>query len=144
LQHAIRLLGGSERLGALLGEVAASRALLLRLRRELPPPLSEHCLHAGLADRVLTLVADSSAWGSRLRFFAPELVKSLQEDYGPIESTRIRIQPPVRPGSSDPRASPASMSPGTVQLLRDAADGLGDTDLGRALRRLAAAGAERR
>jgi hypothetical protein len=36
------------------------------------------------------------------------------------------------------------MSPGTVQLLRNAADGLGDTDLGRALRRLAAAGAERR
>lgn len=144
-QQAFRLLRGSERMGDLISELEASRALLHRLRQELPPPLDAHCLHAGLADRVLTLVTDSSAWGSRLRFFAPELVKSLRQQYGPIESTRVRVQPPfARRVVADGNVPEATMSTDTVRLLRDAADGLGETDLGRALRRLADAGAARR
>jgi hypothetical protein len=143
-KQASRLLGASERTAALMRVIEDNRKLLRLVRKRLPPPLDAHCLHAALEDGTLTLVTDSSVWGSRLRFFAPELSGSLSPAVGPIESTRIRVQPESGPHGEPVRAgSGLRMSQETARLLREAAAAYGDSDLGRALRRLADVGAAR-
>jgi hypothetical protein len=128
----------------LLHVIESNRRLLGKVRDGLPPPLDQHCLHASMEDGVLTLVADSAVWGSRLRFFAPELTKTLRDSAGRIASTRIRIQPVASPhGNLHGPTRSLRMSKDTVKLLMDTAEGLGDTRLSRALRRLAETGAAR-
>lgn len=144
IQHASRYLGASDSVAALLTAIEQNRKLLKAVRSKLPPPLDAHCLHAGLNEGVLTLITDSPVWGSRLRFFGPELTRKLEERYGRVETCRIRVQPLcARPLPEDGGRAARRLSAGTVKLLLDAADGLGDTDLALALRRLASAGAAR-
>jgi hypothetical protein len=134
-------LRASDSAAALLAAIDGNRTLLQAVREALPPPLDAHCLFAGIADGTLTLVTDAPAWSSRLRFFAPELLSSLQCNHGPIETTRIRVQPTCAPRAPRERdGSDYRLSERTVRLLRDTAEGLGETDLARALRRLADAG----
>jgi hypothetical protein len=141
-QQASRLLHSSGRVAELLDTIESNRLLLRKVRERLPAPLDDRCLHAALEEGVLTLVTDSAVWGSRLRFFAPELIKALGNGLGRIESTRVRIQPGASPHRRDHCGTrPLKMSRETVKLLTDTAEGLGDTQLSRALRRLAETGA---
>lgn len=142
IRHACRFLAGNEKIAACLGMIERSSRLLSEARRALPPPLDEHCLHAVLDAGVLTVTTDSPAWSSRLRFFAPELVRNLQSRYGPVASCRVRVQPPA----TAPHRGPTSnykLSARTEQHLLDAAAGLDDADLAASLRRLAKAGSAR-
>jgi hypothetical protein len=120
------------------------RQVLRAVRDKLTPPLDNHCLHASLDEGKLTLVTDSPAWASRLRFFAPDLIGALGLGFGRIEECRIRVQPPRSMGQGGQglggEMNAPRLSPATARLLLDAADAQGETDLGRALRRLAVSG----
>jgi hypothetical protein len=142
IRHACRFLAGNEKIAAYLGVIERNARLLSEAKQALPPPLNAHCLHAALTARVLTLTTDSPAWSSRLRFFAPELTRSLAPQYGTIASCRVRIQPPAV--ASCPEAAPKHrLSAETKQHLLDAAAGIEDSDLAAALRRLAKVGSKR-
>jgi hypothetical protein len=149
IQHASRFLRGSKGVSSLLDSVEQSRALLQKTRDALPSPLDAHCLHAGIEEGVLTLVTDSPAWGSKLRFFAPELILTLSEELGAVERCKVRVQPgSVAKKPLEREAGAARLSENTVKLLLETADrlgerGMGETDLTLALRRLAKAGAAR-
>ncbi len=118
--------------------------LLRAVRALLPSPLDAHCLYASIEGRTLTLVTDSPVWGSRLRFFAPELEPALAQTYGEIKACRVRIQPPSDQGLLRERKRPAHrLAAGTITHLLETADGMGDTELADALRRLARTGAGR-
>lgn len=144
IRHASRFLRSNDRTAAFLAVIDHNRRLLQAIRDKLPPPLDSHCLHASLEDGLLTLMTDSPVWGSRLRFFAPELTQVSVPEHGQIEKCRVRVTP-----SHGPHPSPRGgarinvLSEGTVALLLEAAGRQGETELGAALRRLAKAGAAR-
>jgi len=145
IQHASRFLRASDKTAAFLSVIERNRRLLQAVRSKLPSPLDTHCLHASLESGVLTLVTDSPVWGSRLRFFAPELMQISIAKQGPVEKCRVRIQPPHAPRENgEQKRHVNKLSEETVKLLFEAADGLGETELANALRRLAKIGAEQR
>ena len=141
LRHASRFLRDSEGTAPLLVLIDQQRQILRAVHDKLTPPLDNHCLHASLDEGKLTLVTDSPAWASRLRFFAPDLISALGLGLGRIEECRIRVQPPRSMGQGlGGEMKAPRLSPATTRLLLDAADAQGETNLGRALRRLAGSG----
>jgi len=142
IPHASIHLRNCEKIAAVLGVIERNRHLLHAVRTALPAPLDSHCLHASLDAGRLTLDTDSPAWGTRLRFFGPEVLKALAVEYGEIGTYRVRARPALAQGPAEARASPVRrLAPETVASLLQAADNLGDEDLSEALRRLARAGA---
>jgi hypothetical protein len=130
-------LQSNERIAGYLATIERNARLLRKVRKALPSPLDEHCLHASLQSGVLTLVTDSPVWSSRLRFFARELERNLIPHQDPIRACRIRIQPPCVAPS---RTQKHKLSLRTAQHLLAAAAGIEDAQLASALRRLAGTG----
>lgn len=142
IPHASRFLEKSEPLCGLLREIARGEALLRAVRGALPPPVDAHCLNAALHQGSLTLVTDSPLWASRIRFFAPDLLRVLAAGGERAQEVRVRVQP--RSGTPEPRAADRPrLAAATVEHLLQAAAGTDDPALANALRRLARAGAER-
>jgi len=142
IRHACRFLAGNDKIAVLLGVIERNEMLLDDVRRQLPPPLDLHCLHATFDAEVLILTTDSPVWASRLRFFAPELIGNLYAHSRHIASCRIRIQPPTA-ASNRGTAPKYKLSPSTKQHLLDAAAGIDDDELAAALFRLAKTGSAR-
>ncbi len=100
---------------------------LLRLERNvlqlLPEDLASHCNLLNLNKSTLVLGTPSSAWAARLRFAAPELVKTLRSRLSlDVSTVRVRIRPETPPASPVHRAQPKlSMESGTL-LARTAQD----------------------
>jgi hypothetical protein len=137
-QQVSRFLRPDETTAVSLAAVQRNGRLLREIRDVIGSPLDEHCLHASLDGRVMTLVTDSPVWSSRLRFFAPEIELGLDPRYGPISAWRIR----VRPSAGERRTGPRhTLSSAAVQHLTEAAAEIADARLGAALRRLAKTGA---
>ncbi len=77
------------------GAEAASRTLVA-LQRALPEEVAGHVFGATLdADGVLTVLVDSGAFATRLRFLLPELLPALAAALGPVTITRsvVRVRP---------------------------------------------------
>jgi hypothetical protein len=143
-RHACHFLRSNKKIAGYLAAIERNTELLLGVRRALPTPLDERCLHATLDSGSLTLVTDSPVWSSRLRFFAPELARALEPHFGPISACRIRVQPQAATFRTDAKKAPGQkISRRTVHLLFEAAAAIEDAELSAALRRLARAGASR-
>ena len=143
IRHACRFLASNKEIAAYLGVIERNAQLLREARLALTPPLNAHCLHAALDAGELTLTTDSPVWSSRLRFFFPELARSLAPRYGGITSCRVRVQPAA--AAPCPIRTPKHrLSATTKQHLLDAAAGIEDADLATALRRLAKVGSTHR
>jgi predicted nucleic acid-binding Zn ribbon protein len=61
------------------------------------PEVAAHCQPVSLADGVLSVSADSTAWATQLRLLAPDLLRRLAEEGGAATVTRVRVLPPVAP-----------------------------------------------
>lgn len=142
LRHPLQCLRDPNTDGTLLALLDQQRQLLQAIRTSLAPPLAAHCLYATLKEGQLTLITDSAAWATRLRYQIPELTASLGSLQGEIATCRVRVQPrTVRRRTPEMERERGLVSPATVSLLKEAADAQGDTELGRALSRLAQASA---
>ena len=108
------------------------------LREFLGEPLGQHCRVANVTDRTVTLLADSPAWCSRLRFRGTEVLQHLRRITGRPAFSHIvvRVRPPhaVRP---EPLRRRPRLSGATAKLLRSVAAGTEDQRLRNALLRLA-------
>jgi len=124
------LVNQSHHLGHLLRMLHQQQRLLEKVRALLPPPLADHCLHARIQGKKLILHVDSAAWGSRLRFMAPPLLKGLAETAPHLRELVIRTLPP------EPTPRPASSRPRPPRPLSEQVT---DPELQRLLRRLRAA-----
>lgn len=141
IQHAFRFLGQNDAIASLLSSIERNAKLLREVRRILPQSLADHCSHAAIEDEVLILLTDSPAWGSRLRFFAPELLRSLHSPNGRATTCSVRIRPPSAPSAlTSGAALKARLSDATVKHLLDTAGSVKDEEIAAALRRLAKAG----
>ena len=80
-----------ERLKA--GADAAGRTLAA-LQRSLPPDLAEHVFGATLdADGTLTVLADSAAFATRLRYLLPAALPAVAEALAaPIARSQVRVR----------------------------------------------------
>ena len=140
--QACRFLRRNEKIAGYITAIERNAQLLRKIRSALPPPLDDHCLHASLEAGVLTLLTDSPVWSSRLRFFAPELVRHLAGSGDTIAACRVRVRPLALVRSTAPKAIRKNrLSARTVQHLIEAAAGIQDAKIAAALRRLAKAGA---
>ena len=100
-------------------------------------PITEHVQVGGSENGKLTLVADNSVWGHRIRYLAPSLLEQLRK----IEPGLTQISIVVRPTSSAP-SPPAptpprrNLSASSASVLSEAADLSENDKLAAVLRRL--------
>lgn len=142
LAQALRFLGEATGMAPLLTQIDQQERLLNRIRQRLEPDLGPHCLHARLAEGRLTLVTDSPAWASRLRFQARDLIRDLGSEQEPVRECRVRVLPQTGPREAALAGTRPGLSAATRRLLMQAAAAQGETALGRAWRRLAWAGVQ--
>lgn len=110
-------------------------ALARRLRRILPDEAASHV--SGCAVRAATLVVfvDSAIWSSSLRYRQNEILSLARQFLGVnLQKVQFKVLP-AQPSPTSPTAT--AISPGSRQLLRQAASGIPDDELAGALRRLA-------
>lgn len=89
------LLGKGQGLLQRLRQGASQAAAVLdAVRAELPPEPARHVLGASTRGTTLTLLVDSAAWGTRIRYEAPGLCAAVGRRLG-TELTRavVRVRP---------------------------------------------------
>jgi hypothetical protein len=70
----------------------AERTLSI-LKEHLPPEVADQVFGASLKDGTLTVLVRSAAWGTRLRYLAPEFTDRLGAGLGAaIEKLKVRIR----------------------------------------------------
>jgi hypothetical protein len=66
---------------------------LTALRRTLPPEVAAEVWGATAHDGTLTILVRSAAWGTRLRYLAPEAIAALAAELGvAIERIKVKVR----------------------------------------------------
>lgn len=145
VRHVFGYLRQGSLLASHLEQLRQEQRLLQQVRKALPPGLRGRCLSASINDEQLTLVTDSPAWATPLRFLAPQVLKALAGTRPGLRDCRIRIRPAGATGSAPTQyqPSPPRLSPAAADHLLSAAEALADPELAGAFRRLAASASRR-
>ncbi|HET8692052.1 MAG TPA: DciA family protein [Steroidobacteraceae bacterium] len=78
------------------GAAEADRALAA-LRASLPPEIASEVWSASLKGPTLTAFVRSAAWGTRLRYVAPQAAPEVGRRLGaPVEEIRVKVRNPGR------------------------------------------------
>lgn len=130
--------------GSVLGALTEQARGLARLNRavgaELDPEFLPHCQVTGLRGGTLTILCDSAAWATRLRYHGPALRDRLAASGTPVSEVRVAVRPPQQrlvPPLPAPRAPRPPLAADAARSLRAAAGAVDDDGLAAALRRLA-------
>lgn len=133
------LLGKKGEVADLVTQTRRLRQLTRLVRAELDSGLADHCQIAGFRPPALTLVADTPAWASRLRFRSKSLSLQLKRKYKEFQRLEY-IEVRISPARLQPRTEP----PAARRISRAAADNImamaqsiGDDPLREALLKLA-------
>lgn len=118
-------------------EISAQKALLGEVRRLLPGDLAPHCVAACARARQLLIYADSPAWATRLRFFAPQLISLLQSRYPVLTEARVKLL--ISRGAPAPKPRKARLSDAGACIIQESALNTSEPDLREALLRLSRA-----
>jgi len=77
--------------------VAQADRTLAALRRHLPVELAQQAWGAGLKDGTLTILVRSAAWGTRLRYLAPQITEALAAELAlPVARVKVKVRGPSR------------------------------------------------
>jgi hypothetical protein len=120
------------------------RALDALLAECLSPDLAPHCRAARLEGNVLTLIAESSAWATRLRYQAGAIIShfSTRPD---IDIRQVKVKTGKRRIKRPPRKKrKAEISTANRKAIARGAAGINDPKLRQALLRLAGGGRPKR
>ena len=109
------------------------------LEKQLPDELNNHCHANNIVNKRLTLIIDSPAWSSKLRFIQPALEQALTRQYPDIiETVKIKVRPAApKKKTDDKKHYRPQLSEKSRQIIQDMADGMDDSDLKESLIRLA-------
>lgn len=130
---------GSSDLRALSARGRQAAELERRVLACLPLDLSQACRVGGLSNGRLRLFVATPAWAARLRFEAPRLLKSLQQQgTTAIREVQIRVTPATTPPPAPQRR--VQLSADNARLLEQTARAMTDPRLAQALARLARRG----
>lgn len=61
------------------------------------PEVAAHCSAEGIADGVLTVSTDSTAWATQLRLLAPTVLRRINAEVGPGTLRRVDVRGPSGP-----------------------------------------------
>jgi hypothetical protein len=128
----------SDHLAGTLAHAANLQRLQPLVYRALPTDLAAHCRPGNLRGNTLVIHADSPAWAAKMRFHAPQLIRSLQRanDLSGLERCEVRVLPQTTAPSAS-KSTPSAISATSREQLRSAARGLKDPRLKEAFERLA-------
>ena len=128
----------SEKPFAQLGtQLAEQDALLKLVRGLLPTPVDQHCIRAIPHQDILVLMAESSAWASRLRYLGQDLLQRLKDRQLRFKRIQIKVSVNPRPAVRNKtlrQARPLTME--NAKLLHSLAESMTNGELKRALLRL--------
>lgn len=112
------------------------QTLVAEIRALLPGKLGAHCLDLKISNGRLTLFLDSTAWLTRARFLAGEILTSLKSYH--VDAVGFQIRLPERESpDQDAAGRRVRLSETAAKHLLEAADHQRDPRLSEALRRLA-------
>jgi len=133
------LLGKKGEVEHLVTQTRELNQLTRLLQAELNPSLAPHCHVARLTPPLLTIVVDSPAWSTRLRFQTTALLRQLANKYQVFQGvTNIEIKIyPTRMQRRAPQSVPRHISSGAAAMITDMANSIDDAGLKQALLRLA-------
>ena len=133
------LLGKKGEVEHLVTQTNELKRLTRLLQAELNPSLAPHCHVARLTPPQLTIVVDSPAWSTRLRFQSPALLRQLTRKHQIFQGvTHIEIKIyPARLQRRAPPSAPRHISPDAATVITDMAGSIDDPGLKQALLRLA-------
>jgi hypothetical protein len=137
MQKISKLLISQKPFAHLGNQLAAQETLLNLVRDFLPAPVDQHCIKAIPHKDVLVLLAESSAWASRLRYLGQDLLQRLKNRQ--VHFKRIQIKISVIPKPSDrkkPLKQARLLTMENAKLLRCLAESMHDEELKLALQRL--------
>lgn len=80
-------------LGRLREGAAQAERTLGVLRQQLPPEIAAQVFGAALKDGTLTVLVRSAAWGTRLRYMAPEFADKVATGLGSVvERVKVKVR----------------------------------------------------
>lgn len=133
------LLGKKGEVAHLVTQGREFQRLTRLLQNELDPSLAPHCRIGGFAPPRLTIVVDSPAWSTRLRFQSPGLVRQLSNKYKEfqgVSNIEVKIYP-ARLQRRTPPTVPRQISPAAADGITRMANSIDNPNLKQALLRLA-------
>jgi hypothetical protein len=99
-----------------------------------PRALSEAARIKSFRAGTLVVSADNAAVASKLKLLAPQLLTRIREREPEVTGIRVEVQP--APGAARKKSPKRPIADGALSELRSLAEGLGDSALKSALRRL--------
>ena len=133
------LLGKKGEVAQLVTQGRELQRLTRLLQKELDPSLAPHCRVGGLTPPHLTIVVDSPAWSSRLRFQSTSLIRQLNKkhkEFQSISNIEVKIYP-ARLQRREPASIPRYISPAAAEGITQMANSIDNPNLKQALLRLA-------
>ena len=108
----------------------------------LPEDVRPHCRLGTVRGTTLILQTESSVWATRIRFQEPMLLKQLNQDrrFAQLKKIQTQVRPTAKRVKPPQAAKPLSAD--SAAHVEAMAEGLGDDELGLALRRLAERGSK--
>ena len=100
-------------------------------------PIADHVQVGSAENGILTLVADTSVWGHRIRYLAPTLLEQLRTINPSLIEVKIIVRPlRTQPDSPTIDVDRETLSSSSASLLNEIADTCNNPDLARILKRL--------
>ena len=133
------LLGKKGEVAHLVTQGRELQRLTRLLQKELDPSLAPHCRIGRFAPPQLTIVVDSPAWSTRLRFQSNGLIRQLHKKYKEfqgVSTIEVKIYPARLPRREVPSV-PRQISPTAAEGITHMANSLDNPNLKQALLRLA-------
>ena len=108
-----------------------------KLKNCLEPDLQDHFELANINKNTVILIADSSAWATRLRYSIPDILKIFNDqlDQQNIKTIRIKIKKTLS-NSVNSTYKPPVLSKSTAKFLNDTANSFNDTELKQCIKKL--------
>lgn len=107
-----------------------------KLRSSFSEPVASHIVLANIRNGIATIVVDSTTWLSKLRYLAPTIQQTLNQQGLNIHRVDFKADPDHRL-QKELQHQPALMSEATGELLNNFAHSIDDPALQSALHRLA-------
>lgn len=120
----------------LVARCQSIRRLTARLWAVLPPEFKGHPVVVGCEDGILSILVDSPAWATRLRFAEPQILRRFSLEDPGCRRLKIIVRPGSAPREATRRSRRAPLSEDSARALRHLAETVDDPQLEQALRRL--------
>jgi hypothetical protein len=106
------------------------------LKFMLHDPLKQHCWAAGIEKRRLTILTDSGAWATQLRYQQQQILKGINTDLG-LNLNKLRIRVSTRSPAPPKPLSKRHLSKKSAAYITQGAQSIKDQALRETLLRLA-------